>query len=232
MKSIFIHECLICNHSKSAKKMFKNKKRCAHSICKDCIVKHIIIKVEDAVAEIKCPNWPACKQLLNPHTCRKIIPKLLFEKWCDLLCESALQPYERSYCPNKKCSELIINECGGTVKKSKCPKCKGLYCFRCNVPWPRCNNCQELENDKKFFKLAVSKKWVKCPSCSYYVERINGCRHMICRFDISLSLRDILIHEHLFYMNSALFLELCFYFLPFMIMISSISCCHHINKYF
>ena len=195
MKSIFIHECLICKHSKSSKKMFKNKKRCAHSICKDCIVKHILIKVEDAIAEIKCPNWPACKQLLNPHTCQKIIPKLLFEKWCDLLCELALQPYERSYCPNKKCSELIINECGGTVKKSKCPKFKELYCFRCNVPWPRCNNCQELENDKKFFKLAVSKKWVKCPSCSYYVERINGCRHMICRFNISLSLSLSLSHS-------------------------------------
>ncbi|KAL4632313.1 hypothetical protein ACB092_04G041000, partial [Castanea dentata] len=174
--------CEICTELKSSKEMFRNKNRCVHSICTDCIVKHINAKVEDKVAKIKCPNWFNCRQVLDLHTCQKIIPKSLFVKWCDLLCSLAIPSGKRSYCPNKKCLELVINECGGTVKRSECPKCKQLYCFQCNVPWPECNNCQRFEKDDKMFKkLAVSKRWIKCPTCNYYVERIGGCVFMRCR---------------------------------------------------
>ncbi|KAL4632316.1 hypothetical protein ACB092_04G041300 [Castanea dentata] len=164
-KSSNLKRCEICIEFKSSEEMFVN--RCAHSICTDCIVKHIIARVQDNVAEIRCPYWFTCKQILDPHTCQQIIPKSLFVK---------------CYCPNKKCLELVINECGGIVKRSECPKCKQLYCFQCNLQWPECNNCERIEeNDQIFKELAVSKKWVKCPTCDYHVERISGCRHMSCR---------------------------------------------------
>ena len=184
LKSSNRKRCEICIEFKSSNEMFVNKDRCAHSICTDCIVKHIIARVEDNVAEIRCPYWLICKQILDLHTCRQIIPKSLFVKWCDVLCNLAIQPNKKSYCPNKKCLELVINECGGIVKRSECPKCKQLYCFQCNLQWPECNNCERIEeNDQIFKELAVSKKWVKCPTCDYHVERISGCRHMSCRFD-------------------------------------------------
>nr|XP_023918135.1 probable E3 ubiquitin-protein ligase RNF217 [Quercus suber] len=179
LKSSNRKRCEICIEFKSSKEMFVNKDRCAHSICTDCIVKHIIARVEDNVAEIRCPYWFTCKQILDPHTCRKIIPKSLFVKWCDVLCNLAIQPNKKSYCPNKKCLELVINECGGIVKRSECPKCKQLYCFQCNLQWPECNNCERIEeNDQIFKEIAVSKKWVKCPTCDYHWPECNNCERI------------------------------------------------------
>lgn len=81
------------------------------------------VKVEhDQIAEIKCPGLN-CDQLLNPHTCRTLIPSKLLEKWCDVMCEQAVSGFERCYCPNRICLEVVVNECGGNVKKSNCPNC-------------------------------------------------------------------------------------------------------------
>ncbi|RHN67220.1 putative transcription factor C2H2 family [Medicago truncatula] len=40
---------------------------------------------------------------------------------------------------------------------------------------------QNFKLDKKFLELAKRERWKRCPSCSIYVERINGCNHMMCR---------------------------------------------------
>ncbi|AES70449.1 putative transcription factor C2H2 family [Medicago truncatula] len=40
---------------------------------------------------------------------------------------------------------------------------------------------QNIELDMKFLELAKRESWKKCPRCSFYVERINGCNHMMCR---------------------------------------------------
>jgi E3 ubiquitin-protein ligase RNF144 len=40
---------------------------------------------------------------------------------------------------------------------------------------------QNIELDMKFLELAKRERWRRCPRCSIYVERINGCDHMICR---------------------------------------------------
>ena len=40
---------------------------------------------------------------------------------------------------------------------------------------------QNIELDKKFMELAKRERWQRCPWCSIYVERINGCDHMTCR---------------------------------------------------
>ena len=183
----YIFTCEICSDVKSLKNIFKNKNRCAHSICSDCIGKHIIAKLEDNVAEIKCPKWLSCKQLLDHHTCHKIIPYSQFAKWC--LCILAIKLSETDYCrqdhDRMHCS-LMVNESESIVKRSECPKWKKLFFSRCIVSRLECNNHQRIEkNDKIFMELAESMGWIKCPTCNYYIERISGCNTMKCRFDLS-----------------------------------------------
>ncbi|MCL7043290.1 hypothetical protein MKW94_019142, partial [Papaver nudicaule] len=113
---------------------------CSHPYCTDCVAKYIETKVSHSnMSDIKCPNTN-CSVLLDALSCRSILSKKVFEKWCRVLCESAVLldaskggfVHGRSFCPNRKCSELILNECEGnksSLKRSECPHCKQVFCF-------------------------------------------------------------------------------------------------------
>ncbi|MFS8006259.1 putative IBR domain, E3 ubiquitin ligase RBR family, TRIAD supradomain-containing protein [Helianthus anomalus] len=105
---------------------------------------------------------------------------------------------ERVYCPNRECSELILNECGARkLKRCVCPDCKKPFCFRCRVPWHAGSTCRETrdENDVAFDVICEKNKWQRCPSCRRRVEHVDGCNHVICRFVLFPSLRYV-THNH------------------------------------
>ncbi|XP_059650000.1 E3 ubiquitin-protein ligase RSL1-like [Cornus florida] len=179
--------CQICFEPMlSSTKKFNSNNRCVHPFCTDCMIKYIEVKVNNDVADIKCPGLN-CEQRLDPLTCRPIMPAKLFDQWCDVLCESAVLRFERCYCPYWFCSALIVNECGGNVKKSKCPNCKRRFCFRCKLPWYPGHRCEEsgvkidINNDIQFGVLVEMEKWKRCPHCDRCIERIGGCHDIICR---------------------------------------------------
>ncbi|MCL7039717.1 hypothetical protein MKW94_004483 [Papaver nudicaule] len=183
---------------------------CLHLYCTDCIIKYIEVKViHDNMSEIKCPNGN-CTVFLDALSCRSILPALVFEKWCRVLCESAVLTksskgglaYGRSYCPFRECSELVLNECvttiassststssTSTITKSTCPNCKKIFCFHCMVPWKENHGCTRRgglvsdvdRNDLLFLEAARQENWTRCPNCSRYVERKRGCNWMMCR---------------------------------------------------
>lgn len=177
--------CEICIEPMLSPKKFKNRNNCSHPFCTDCIVKYIAVKLEDNAAKIQCPALD-CAEFLDPIACRTLLGPQLFVKWCDVLCEAAVLEWDRCYCPNRNCSALIVNECGGTVKRSSCPNCKLLFCFHCKLPWHagfRCEESRELRdrNDVAFGVLAEQKSWARCPRCRHFVERIEGCKIINCR---------------------------------------------------
>nr|POE89122.1 isoform 2 of e3 ubiquitin-protein ligase rnf14 [Quercus suber] len=151
----------------------------------DCIAKYVETQIDNKVANIKCPSL-YCTQLLDSLFCRRIISKPLFDKWCDILFESAvLKVEEKCYCPDPQCSTLVLNECK-IVTKSECPVCKKEFCFQCKTRWHagyRCNESGQLrdENDVLLGRLIEEKKWSRCPNCGHAVERVDGCNDVICR---------------------------------------------------
>ena len=180
--------CEICIEPISSNKKFKNNHNCTHSFCMDCMASYIQVKVEDQyVPDVACPALD-CGHLLNPLHYLPILAAKLFTKWSDLLCEKVvLLGFERCYCPNQTCSVLIVNECGGNVRRSKCPNCKKLFCFQCKSPWHsgyRCDKREEMRdvNDMLFGELVETKKWSRCPSCGHCVELVEGCPNVSCRF--------------------------------------------------
>ncbi|KAJ4950936.1 hypothetical protein NE237_027768 [Protea cynaroides] len=180
-----VESCEICIELMTQEIKFENNKRCVHPFCTDCIVKYIEAKVEERVTKLLCPAFN-CKKLLDPFSCRQILPAGLFEKWCDLLCESAVVERESAYCPFADCSALILNECEGNITRSNCPNCKKLMCFQCKLPWHvgfRCDETQEMrdENDIFFSELVDRNKWKRCPGCNFHVERFEGCQNIKCR---------------------------------------------------
>ncbi|XP_038686081.1 probable E3 ubiquitin-protein ligase RNF144A [Tripterygium wilfordii] len=179
--------CEICIEPMLKSKKFINKTHCTHPFCQDCISKYIQVKVEEdgitSGGNINCPGLN-CPYLLDPLSCRDMISPGVFLRWCDLLCESAVLEFERrSYCPNRDCLELVLNECGGTERKTKCPKCKQVFCFQCKTEWHAGFGCEESRdrNDVLFGELMEKKKWRRCPHCGHCVERLHGCSVVKCR---------------------------------------------------
>ncbi|KAL9436884.1 hypothetical protein AB3S75_022850 [Citrus x aurantiifolia] len=180
--------CGICVESVAASKKFKNKSLCTHPFCQDCIARYIQVKVQDDnIAKIECPGLD-CKHNLDPFACEPVIPASLFSKWCDVLCEDYVLGFERSYCPNKNCMAMVVNECerSGKVKKTQCPNCKQWFCFQCKLKWHAGYRCEESgnlrdRNDIVFGQRAETMNWARCPACGHCVEKVKGCSYVLCR---------------------------------------------------
>ncbi|MCL7038918.1 hypothetical protein MKW94_005690 [Papaver nudicaule] len=191
--------CEICVELVPSNEKFENMEimnGCSHNYCKGCISKYIQVKViQDNTSQISCPDTN-CNVDLDTLSCRSIVSEEVFVKWCRAHCESAVLlqsskggfAYGRSYCPYKECSELVLNECVETNSSTKvtnvtCPNCKKLFCFHCMVPWKENHQCVNRSetiididrNDVLFMENVKHNKWVRCPSCSHYVERSEGC---------------------------------------------------------
>ncbi|KAJ6855653.1 E3 ubiquitin-protein ligase rbrA [Populus alba x Populus x berolinensis] len=177
--------CEICSDPMLSIRNFKNGIVCKHPFCLDCITKYIEVTVEETSGCIECPGLN-CKQLLDPLSCRPIISKPIFEKWCDRLCDSMVLGSESCYCPYRDCSVLVLNECKDKLKKINCPNCKKNFCFLCKIPWHtgyRCSESRHLRdrNDILAGELIEEKRWTRCYNCSHSVERVSGCRDIKCR---------------------------------------------------
>ncbi|PIN00358.1 Ubiquitin--protein ligase [Handroanthus impetiginosus] len=167
-------------------KKFRNTNKCSHPFCTDCMIKYIRVKLDDEnVGSIKCPAYN-CDHTLDPHACSSLIGPALFVRWCDVLCEEAIVGFDRCYCPYRNCNALIVNECGGNVKRSNCPNCRRLLCFECKTVWHAGFGCEESgqfrdRNDVALGRLVEQKKWKRCPRCRHFVELTEGCWIVKCR---------------------------------------------------
>ncbi|KAL6531866.1 hypothetical protein OROMI_028229 [Orobanche minor] len=179
--------CEICiEPTPYSEKVFNNSDGCSHPFCTDYLIKYIRVKLDDDNAgRIKCPAL-SCDRMLDPRACASLVGPSLFVRWCDVLCEEAIVGLDRCYCPHRNCSVLIVNECGGIVRKSKCPECTRWFCFECKRVWHAGFGCDENglmrdRNDVAFGRLVERNNWMRCPRCRHFVELVAGCRIVKCR---------------------------------------------------
>ncbi|XP_048319827.1 E3 ubiquitin-protein ligase RSL1-like [Ziziphus jujuba] len=180
--------CLICMDVKSSVEMFRNI-TCSHPFCNNCLGKYITTKIQQNISKVECPDLK-CESVLEPHLCRSIVPKEVFDRWEDALCEALFLDAQKFYCPFKDCSVLLVNDGEEAVTMSECPNCHRLFCAQCKVAWHdgmKCNKFQKIvkegrgREDMMAMLLAKKKQWRRCPSCKMYVEKISGCIHITCR---------------------------------------------------
>lgn len=179
--------CGICNKKKGADRMFKLQICSRHSFCSHCIGLYAQSKIRDNVFPITCPGL-RCRVVIQPESCRSIIPVNTFARWEEGSAESAIPNGEKFYCPYKRCSGLFIHDRHEEIVQCICPLCKKLFCAKCRVPWHTgrdCDKFQKVEKDRedelKLKLLAEIKKWKECPKCKSIVEKVDGCIHMTCR---------------------------------------------------
>ncbi|KAJ7963349.1 RBR-type E3 ubiquitin transferase [Quillaja saponaria] len=181
--------CLICMEAKPVEEMFKNPNCSDHSFCFDCIGKYVATRIQENISMVKCPE-PKCRGLLEPQFCRSIIPKEVFDRWEEALCESLVLGSQKFYCPFKDCSAMLVDDGEEVVTTSECPNCRRLFCAQCGVSWHAgidCGDFQKLKEGERqredimVIELAKNKAWRRCPNCKFYVEKVDGCSHISCR---------------------------------------------------
>ncbi|XP_010029505.2 E3 ubiquitin-protein ligase RNF144A [Eucalyptus grandis] len=181
--------CHICMEEKSSEEMFKGL-RCSHSFCMECMGQYVALKIKENEPTVTCPDVK-CKSVLEPQVCRSILPREVLDRWENVLCESAILGSQKFYCPFKDCSAMLVDDGVEVVTESECQICRRLFCARCKVPWHSGMECEEFrmmkrgarekDLDDMMTKLAESNRWRRCPSCKFYVEKVDGCQHISCR---------------------------------------------------
>ncbi|KAM7277911.1 hypothetical protein ACFE04_005045 [Oxalis oulophora] len=136
--------CEICFESISTIRKFHNKNRCRHPHCVDCVSEYIQVNILENKAKIVCPDLK-CQHELDPVSSMYLISKTLFSKWCDRLCEDSVLGLDKSYCPNKKCMTMVVNEESKAMTRD--------------------------ENGILLGKLIERNKWQRCPACGHCVHQ-------------------------------------------------------------
>ncbi|KAJ4837538.1 hypothetical protein Tsubulata_028088 [Turnera subulata] len=183
--------CIICREDKRGSDMFRSNK-CDHdsSYCKDCVTQHVIVRLEEKNLRVTCLDLN-CEAVLEPEDCRSFLPDEDLDEWEEEICLSVIPEAEKYYCPNKRCSVLLIRDGCEDLTETKCPHCRKQFCVRCNVPMDAfhegltCEKFQENMRDGSYslsddFATRFMEKngWIKCPDCSFYVEKVSGCDHV------------------------------------------------------
>ncbi|KAK1287120.1 hypothetical protein QJS10_CPB19g01981 [Acorus calamus] len=180
--------CRVCTEEKAPEHMFRHK-GCSHVFCQDCISKHVEAKVDENIIKVTCPDL-TCLTELEPEICKSIIPSKVFDRWGNALCEAAVQEEQKIFCPYKDCLAFMLNDGEDPIREAECLSCRRLFCAQCKVPWHSEMECRDFQRpetrkrereDMALIELAKNQNWMKCPNCKFFVERTEGCPHILCR---------------------------------------------------
>ncbi|KQJ98527.1 hypothetical protein BRADI_3g37410v3 [Brachypodium distachyon] len=157
--------CKICMDAVPAADAHRASSGCAHAFCGACLAGYLGAKIQDRIADIRCPEeW--CPGVLDPALCQGMLPREVFDRWAAALCESMVLGAKRVYCPFKDCSAMMVADGhDDEVTQSECQLGRG-------------NRGKE---DLMMLEMAKGKKWKRCPKCQYFVEKIDGCLLITCR---------------------------------------------------
>ncbi|KAG1669189.1 hypothetical protein FOA52_001440 [Chlamydomonas sp. UWO 241] len=162
---------------------------CGHRFCIDCMGQYVCTCVDSNKYPVQCPI-PGCSETLAHQDNFRLLldsPAQL-ERFTRLEVESAIHPSERLYCPHKNCSTLLMTPAKKSLAgQTTCPACKQTIYANCLIPgWHEGFSCEAFQalpphlrsaKDAALLNLSATLRWMKCPSCSHVVERIDGCNH-------------------------------------------------------
>ena len=97
-------------------------------------------------------------------------------------------PDEISFCPTAGCDYMCFYD--KNEYHLECPLCQKSYCLKCKTEWHENITCEENQLSIKGIKNQESEiifeeyvkgcNFKKCPKCKRWVEKTEGCDHIIC----------------------------------------------------
>ncbi|CAF0740294.1 unnamed protein product [Rotaria sordida] len=194
---IDLNECPICCNGIPLNEL-KKMPCCSTKICSLCLLTHTITNIRNGKANIECP---ACSQDINSSTIlyNSELPVSIRERYQEILARS-LSEKPNSYiklCPH--CNFItILDENNPIIKQAKsrhpstqwicCEQCNKEWCWSCYAPSHPNITCRQFKKDHmeldmwaKIRRLDNNQRNAqRCPTCSIYIEKVDGCDHMLC----------------------------------------------------
>ncbi|DBA78469.1 TPA: hypothetical protein ACH3X2_007958 [Trebouxia sp. C0005] len=191
-------KCSICLDTMANSKM-AGISGCCHALCKKCFKQLVRTSLKDKTYPISCPEI-GCDCSLDPEvdikpvfTTKKDVKE--YGELLDVAAISCIPKKDRFYCPNPACSALydftdhtVPARCKDVSRA--CHSCSHKFCMRCQVAWHDSLSCTAFQAlpaeersssaDIQIHALAKTENWKRCPSCRYFVERLEGCAFMAC----------------------------------------------------
>ena len=93
--------CKICMDAVPPSDAHSASRGCGHAFCGTCLAGYIHVKIQDRMADVRCPE-DGCGSVLDPELCQGMVPREAFEAWCAVMCESMVLGANNKkvyYCP-------------------------------------------------------------------------------------------------------------------------------------
>lgn len=192
------HECPVCCNSILAIEL-KQMPCCSTKLCSACLLTHTITSINNGIVNIECP---ACSQDLNSSAIlyNNELPLSIREHYQQILAQKLSEKQNTciKLCPH--CNYItLLDEDNSLVhgKKSRrsslqwirCEQCDQEWCWTCYAPSHPNETCRQFKkNHSQLDSWARTRRAdnrnqrnaQRCPKCSIYIEKIDGCDHMLC----------------------------------------------------
>ena len=171
--------CLICDKELTNEEMINNFVECFHGFCDSCYYDYLKEKIDNNhIDNIKCLQYDCNKILSNDFIENHLSNDIsLLEKYFKFKKRKqlSLDPNVQ-LCPYPDCESYALKD-----NNNLYVQCLNghKFCFNCLKDWHGEEKCK-IEKDSKFEKWKNSKNVKRCPNCQYFVEKNEGCNHMIC----------------------------------------------------
>ncbi|KAL4421593.1 hypothetical protein ABPG75_010884 [Micractinium tetrahymenae] len=179
--------CSIC--FEDVPEMMHSFAACSHAFCLPCLREYISGKVADRAFPVACP-LPDCKKLISAAECGLVLTGEEMTALGQMEAEAAVGEGARLFCPNPKCSQLLVADDKRADTPIDCPHCEHKLCANCGVAWHADMTCQQYQaqpgalrskDDQALLDFAQQAGMRRCPACGVMVERTEGCSYMSCR---------------------------------------------------
>jgi E3 ubiquitin-protein ligase RNF217 len=190
-------ECPICCNNIPSNEL-KQMLCCSTRLCSSCLLTHTVTNITNGKVKIECP---ACIQDINSssilYNCE--LPTSIRERYQQILARDLSEKQNTfiKLCPY--CNFITILDendpiiCGKKSRHSSqewihCEQCDKEWCWSCYSPSHPNETCRQFKKNHTqldmWAKIRRSdnqqRNAQRCPKCSIYIEKIDGCDHMLC----------------------------------------------------
>ena len=164
---------------------------CGHRICLTCWRDYMsdAVKTEgrNVATTSHCP-MSECQHRLDEVHWRSLAAPDVYAKYEQFLVRSFIAlSSDFVWCPKDGCDRAI--HYAGERSDILCPGCAYFFCRLCEQPAHApctCREASQWRTDKNSLQNAATRRllmrdYKRCPGCSVYLQRTEGCNHMTCK---------------------------------------------------